>query len=232
VRGALYDAGARPPDPRAPASPPTAAATSCASRRPGRRRWRGYAPSTRRWTTRSSRRSRPTSGRRCTRFSSASPGTTTRATRRTVTDGSRVRARPVDEDRDAVADCLRAHQAKRLLVARGAEQALAGAEHDGEDHQPPLVDEVGLEQPLNELGAPVHDDVALVCLAQLRHLLREVTPEHGGVAPLRALERRRDDVLRHRVELVGELAVAGRPRRGEALVGVPTEEQRLGAHRL
>ena len=49
--------------------------------------------------------------------------------------------------------------AQGLLVARLAEQALAAAEDDGEDHQAQLVDEVALEQPLDQLGAAVDEDL-------------------------------------------------------------------------
>ena len=60
---------------------------------------------------------------------------------------------------------LRVDEPQRLLVARLAEEALAASEHDREDHQPQLVDEVVLEQRLHELGAAVDDDVAVVLLA-------------------------------------------------------------------
>src|SRR3954470_22325721 len=50
--------------------------------------------------------------------------------------------------------------------------------------------------------------------------------------PLRVFERRRDDELRHRVELVGERALALRPSPSEALIGPPAYEQPVGLHRL
>ena len=54
---------------------------------------------------------------------------------------------------------------------------------------------------------------------QLRDLLDNVATEDRRVRPCGVVERRGDDVLRHRVELVGELAIALWRRIGEALVG-------------
>ena len=52
--------------------------------------------------------------------------------------------------------------------------------------------------------------------------------DHVGVVPLRVLQRRRDDVLRHRVDLVGDgVAGARRPDRREAVVGAPAHQQRV-----
>src|SRR5215211_9113235 len=75
--------------------------------------------------------------------------------------------RLVDHDRDAVADDLVIAEPQRLLVARLAEEALAGAQHDGEHHQPNFVDEVELEQRLRQLRAAVDDDVAVDLLLEL-----------------------------------------------------------------
>ena len=128
--------------------------------------------------------------------------------------------RLVGEDRHAVADHLRVGELQRLLVARLAEQALAGAEHDREHHQPQLVDEVVLEQRLRELRAAVDDDVAVVLVASASRPPRPGRPSstvelfHSG-----SVERRGDDVLGHVVELVRELAFARGPGVGEALVG-------------
>src|SRR4051812_13347301 len=140
--------------------------------------------------------------------------------------------RSVDQQRDPVADGPRVDELQALLVARLAEQALALPEHDREHHEAQLVDEVLLDQALHELGAAVHDAVAAGALAQLRDSGREVALEHRRVGPLGAVHRRRHDVLRHAVELVGELAATRRPRVGEALVGPPPEQQRLRLERL
>jgi hypothetical protein len=67
---------------------------------------------------------------------------------------------------------------------------------------------------------------------QLRDVLDEVAAQHRRVVPLRILEGRRDDVLRHVVELVRELAGHLRPGRGKALVGHAPEEQGVGLERL
>src|SRR5687767_11599940 len=51
----------------------------------------------------------------------------------------------VGEEGDAVTDGLGVDEAHGLLVAGLAEEALAGPEHDREDLQPQLVDEVVLD---------------------------------------------------------------------------------------
>jgi hypothetical protein len=84
-----------------------------------------------------------------------------------------------------------------------------------------------LEQRLDEPDASVDDYVAVHLLFELCDLLSEVAVEHGRVVPARVIERRGDDVLRHRVELVGELAVARRPRGGEAFVGDASQQERV-----
>jgi hypothetical protein len=78
----------------------------------------------------------------------------------------------------------------------------------------------------------VDDDVPVHLVTQLLDAVRHVALEHRRVRPLRVLQRRGHDVLRHLVELVGELALARRPGFGEALVGLPAEQQRGGVHRL
>ena len=60
---------------------------------------------------------------------------------------------PVGEEGDAVTEGLRVDQAQRLPVAGLAEEARAGPEHDREDLQPQLVDEVVLDQRASELEA-------------------------------------------------------------------------------
>ena len=81
-----------------------------------------------------------------------------------------------------------------------------------------------LEQRLRQLDAAVDDDLTVDLLLELRDRVRDVALEDGGVIPLRLLQRRRDDVLGHVVELVGELAFPRRPRRGEAFVGDTFEQ--------
>lgn len=64
----------------------------------------------------------------------------------------------------------------RRLVAGLAEQALAGPEHDREDHQPQLVGQVMLDQRTGEPGTGVEDDVTVQLLLQLRDLGGHVPP--------------------------------------------------------
>ena len=67
----------------------------------------------------------------------------------------------VGQGGDARPDGHGVDQAHRLLVAGLAEQPLAGAEHDREDEQPQLVDQVVLDQRPRELVAGVDDDLAV-----------------------------------------------------------------------
>ncbi len=99
----------------------------------------------------------------------------------------------------------------------------------GNDHQPVLVDEAARHQRLDELDGAVDEDVALVPVAQPSQI---VEADHRRVVPLGILERRGDEVLRHGVELVGEIALARGPGRGEALVGDAAEQERVARHHL
>src|SRR5919204_3180102 len=143
-----------------------------------------------------------------------------------------VGGRLVDQDLHSVADGLDVGEAERLLVARLAKHPLAGAEEDREHHQAQLADQILVDQRLDQRRAAVDDDVAVDLVPQPRNLLADVAPDHGRVGPLRILQGARDDVLRHLVELVGELALARRPRLGEALIRHAAQEQGLRAHRL
>src|ERR671921_65488 len=81
--------------------------------------------------------------------------------------------------------------------------------------------------------APRHLQLAVELLLQLAHLGRRVAAvEDRRVVPLWVLERCRDDELRHRVELVGELALALRPSAGETLIGSQPNQQGVGLSRL
>src|SRR5947207_9022470 len=134
-------------------------------------------------------------------------------------------SRPVDQDRDAAAHGFRLDELQALLVTRLAEQALSASEDDRKDHQTQLVDEIVLQQRLSELPAAVDDDVAILFALELRHRLDHIAVEHGRVAPRWIAQRRRDDVLRHRVELLGELALPRRPGFGESFVCDPSKQQ-------
>ena len=65
----------------------------------------------------------------------------------------------VGEVGDTLAECLAVDEAHGFLVARLAEEALAGPEHDREDLQSQLVDEVVLDQRAQELEAAGDDDL-------------------------------------------------------------------------
>src|SRR5215210_7091185 len=121
----------------------------------------------------------------------------------------------VDQDQHAVGpDRLRLREAPVDPFARLAEQLPPRAEDDREDHQMELVDEVVLQELLHEPEAPRYLDDPVGLLFQLRDLVDDVALDHLRVVPLRVRDRRGDDVLRHRVELVRELAFAVRPRPG------------------
>jgi hypothetical protein len=78
----------------------------------------------------------------------------------------------VGEDGDAVTERLGVNEAHGFLVAGLAEEALAIPEHDREDLQPQLVDEVVLHQRAQELEAGGDDDLPVELLLQLRDFCR------------------------------------------------------------
>ena len=80
-----------------------------------------------------------------------------------------------------------------------------------------------------QAGAAVDEDVAVDAVPEAGDL---VDVDDVGVVPLRVGQRAGDDVLRHVVEQVGELALTTRPRRGEPLVRRPSEQQRAGRAHL
>src|SRR4051794_8167347 len=136
----------------------------------------------------------------------------------------------VDQRDDAVADDLRFREPERASLGCLLEGLLARPEDHRKDHQVDLVHEVGVDEVLHEPVTARHLQLAVELLLELTHLSRRVAAvEDRRVAPLGVLERRRDDELRHGVELVGELAFAVRPGAGEALIGAPSEQQRVGA---
>src|SRR5213080_3253622 len=97
-------------------------------------------------------------------------------------------------------------EAHRLLVAGLTEEALAGPEHDREDLQPQLVDQVVLHQRVYELEAGGDDDFPVELLLQLRDLVLHVALEDRRVVPVRILEGRGHDVLGQAVQPVRQFA--------------------------
>ena len=113
-----------------------------------------------------------------------------------------------------------------------AEEALARPEHDREDDQPQLVDQVVLDQRSPELMAGRDDDLSVQLLLEPRDLGHHVAREDRRVVPLGIHERRGHDVLGHAVQPVRELAGPGPPPRAEVLIASPAEQPCLGAQRL
>src|SRR3954453_2221439 len=138
----------------------------------------------------------------------------------------------VDEELDAVAEGSRLGEPQPLGLARTVEEPLARADDHRIDEQVEGIDEVVLDQRLRKLRATVNEDVSLVPLLEIPHLLDDIAAENRRVLPLGILQRRRDDVLRHRVEVVGELALEMWPTRRKSLVGDPPEQLRVGGHGL
>src|SRR5512133_503701 len=135
----------------------------------------------------------------------------------------------VDQHDDAVANDSRFLEPQvaplRLLV----ENLFARTENYRKDHQVDLVDEIAFKQLLDELVAARHLQLAVELILELAHLGGRVAAiEDRCVVPLRILERRRDDELRHRVELVGELTLTLRPGAGEALKSASADHEGVG----
>src|SRR6266566_7623139 len=136
------------------------------------------------------------------------------------------------EEGEAVTDGPGVEETQGLLVAGLAEEALASPEHDREDDQPQLVDQVVLDQRAPELIAGVDDDVPVQLLLQFRDLVHHVALQDRRVVPLGLFEGRGHDVLGQAVQSVCPLTAPGWPPRGEPLVAPPTQQQGLGAQRL
>src|SRR6476660_6036987 len=65
-------------------------------------------------------------------------------------------------------------EAHRLLAGGLAEEAVAGAQHDREDLQPQLIDEIVLQQPAHDLEAGSDHDVAGEPSTQVRDLVEQL----------------------------------------------------------
>src|SRR4029450_2684870 len=138
----------------------------------------------------------------------------------------------VGEEDDVALDGLGVDEPHRFLVAGLAEEALAVPEHDREDLQPQLVDQVVLQQRAQELEAAGDDDLPFYLLLQLRDRVHGVALEYRRVVPVGILEGRGHDVLGEAVQPVRQLATPSWPPRGEPPSAPPTQEQGLGAEGL
>src|SRR5919204_4736260 len=104
---------------------------------------------------------------------------------------------PVGERQSARSRRLRVDERQLADLSVVAEQPLAAAEHDREDPERQLVDEVVIEQPLDELAAAEDRDVVARAVFQLADLLGQVAAQERRVPPRDVLvaERSRGDVL-------------------------------------
>src|SRR5213593_4132415 len=140
---------------------------------------------------------------------------------------------PVDLDRHTARGGPRFDQFERPVPAGVREQPRALADDNGEGEQVDLVDEVVVEQPPEQGAAAVHLQLASRLGFQLADRGRELTGEDGRVRPPRVGECRRYHVLGLRVQRRPDRAVARivprAPGAGEDLVGLPAEQERVGA---
>src|SRR4029453_17578382 len=91
----------------------------------------------------------------------------------------------VSEEDEAATNALSVHEAHGLLVAGLAEEALASPEHDGEDDQPQLVDQVVLQERATQLIAGRDDDLPVELALQLGDLGDPIAVEDRRVVPAR-----------------------------------------------
>src|SRR5215472_11105324 len=138
----------------------------------------------------------------------------------------------VGEAGDAAFEGLSAGEAQGFLVAGPAEQALAGPEHDREDLQPQLIDQVVLDQRVYELEAAGDDDVPLYLPLQRRDLGQHVAREDCRVVPGGVFDGRGHDVLWQAGQPVRQVAAAGWPPRGEPLIAPPAQQEGPGSQGL
>jgi hypothetical protein len=98
------------------------------------------------------------------------------------------------------------------------------------DHQPELVDEVALHQGLDESRAADREEVLALLPLQLRHRIRNVPLQQGGVLPLERLcQRRGCDVDLRNPESRDEVALTSDDLRGPH---DPCQAVGLAAHQL
>src|SRR4051812_2067880 len=90
----------------------------------------------------------------------------------------------VSEEREAVTDGRGLDETHRGLVTRLAEEALARTEHDREDDQPDLIDQVVLHQRAPELITGRNDDLSVQLALQFRDLVHDIAREDPRVVPV------------------------------------------------
>ena len=112
-----------------------------------------------------------------------------------------------------------------------AEEMLPAPQDDGEEEEPELVHEVVLEEPVDEVGAAVDEQVTLPLRLEPPDLVGQVAAKEDGVRQLGPDEGLRHDVLRNVDDPLLEPpgVGTGAPERRPDLVGRPPEEQRVGA---
>src|SRR3989442_5295247 len=111
----------------------------------------------------------------------------------------------VGEVGDVAIDGLGVDKAHGFLVAGLAEEALAGPEHDREDLQPQLVDEVVLHERAHELVAGGDDYFPLNLMLEPPRFLHHVALQYHRVVPGRTLAGRPHHGLRMAVPTVRQL---------------------------
>src|SRR4051794_24340572 len=87
----------------------------------------------------------------------------------------------VGEEDEAATNGVGVNEVHGLFAAGLIEEALAGPEHDREDDQPQLVDQVMLDQRAPELVARGDDDLSVQLLLQPRDLLHHIAAEDRRV---------------------------------------------------
>src|SRR5216683_1206895 len=147
---------------------------------------------------------------------------------------------PVDLDRHPLRGGSRVDEVERFVRAGFGEQPRALADDHGADEEGDLVDKLVVEQPADQSAAAVHLQFTLPLGLQLADGARDVTGEYSRVRPPRFGERGRGAVLRLRVQ--GRRDGVGAqiypctcapfrsaPGAREDLVGLPAEQERVGA---
>src|SRR5262245_9859895 len=136
----------------------------------------------------------------------------------------------IGEQGDAGAGGFRADQLQVAFVARLSEQALPRTERHRKDHELVLVDQATLVEDVDELTAPVDQQVPTGLLFQLRDLVGRIAFQQRSVPRQRLLESPRGDELGQCVHPNCELALGllhRRPRGRETFEGHAPQQERV-----